>query len=227
MLAGSRLVSLSGQLWRPTGVPYAPPHAEVVVTTASDAAAPAALSKFPTGIRGFDEITEGGLPKGRPTLSAAAAGCGKTLLAMEFLVRGATRVQRARRLHGFEETARGARDNVASLGFDLERLISREEARPRPRPHRTQRDRGDRRLRPRGPVRPPRHAIDAIRAKRVVLDTIEALFAGLHQRGDPARRDAAPLPLAEGQGRHRDRHRRAAARDASRATAWRSTSPTA
>lgn len=49
----------------------------------------AGISKCPTGIRGLDEITDGGLPLGRPTLVAGAAGCGKTLIAMEFIVRGA------------------------------------------------------------------------------------------------------------------------------------------
>ena len=71
------------------------------------------------------------------------------------------------------------------------------------------------------------HAIDSIGAKRVVLDTIEALFAGPAEPRHPARRAAAPVPLAEGQRRDRRHHRRARRRARSRATASRSTSPTA
>ena len=65
------------------------------------------LPKAPTGIQGLDEITGGGLPRGRPTLVCGSAGCGKTLLAMEFLVRGATELRRAGRLHGLRGDRRG------------------------------------------------------------------------------------------------------------------------
>ena len=67
----------------------------------------AALEKAPTGIAGLDEITGGGLPRGRPTLVCGGAGCGKTLLAMEFLVRGATEFGEPGVFIAFEETARG------------------------------------------------------------------------------------------------------------------------
>jgi circadian clock protein KaiC len=77
------------------------------------------LPKSPTGIQGLDEITGGGLPKGRPTLVCGSAGCGKTLLAMEFLVRGATQFNEPGVFMAFEETANDLTQNVASLGFDL------------------------------------------------------------------------------------------------------------
>src|SRR5688572_22661779 len=77
---------------------------------------PRGLAKCPTGIRGFDEITAGGLPKGRPTLICGNAGCGKTLLSTEFLVRGATQYGEPGVLLAFEETAEELASNVASLG---------------------------------------------------------------------------------------------------------------
>jgi len=82
-----------------------------------------ALPKSATGIRGLDEITGGGLPKGRPTLVAGGAGCGKTLLAMEFLVRGAAQFDEPGVFMAFEEHAEELTQNVASLGFDLKQLI--------------------------------------------------------------------------------------------------------
>src|SRR3989304_10156522 len=83
------------------------------------------LPKAPTGIQGLDEITGGGLPKGRPTLVCGGAGCGKTLLAMEFLVRGARQFNEPGVFMAFEETAKELTQNVASLGFDLKDLIAR------------------------------------------------------------------------------------------------------
>src|SRR4030042_5708171 len=83
------------------------------------------LPKSPTGIQGLDEITGGGLPKGRPTLVCGSAGCGKTLLAMEFLVRGATQFDEPGVFMAFEETAQDLTQNVASLGLDLKDLIAR------------------------------------------------------------------------------------------------------
>lgn len=82
-----------------------------------------ALPKAPTGIQGLDEITYGGLPKGRPTLVAGSAGAGKTLLATEFLVRGATQFDEPGVFMAFEETAEDLKDNVKSLGFNLDKLI--------------------------------------------------------------------------------------------------------
>jgi len=80
--------------------------------------------KCKSGIRGFDEITFGGLPKGRPTLIAGAAGSGKTLMSMEFLVRGAADFNEPGVFMAFEETAEELAQNVASLGFDLTDLIA-------------------------------------------------------------------------------------------------------
>src|SRR5271165_4381231 len=86
---------------------------------------PVGLSKCPTGIQGLDEITLGGLPRGRPTLVCGSAGCGKTLLGMEFLVRGATQFNEPGVCLSFEESAEELAANVASLGFDLADLIAR------------------------------------------------------------------------------------------------------
>src|ERR1700679_1933099 len=83
----------------------------------------ARLPKCPTGIRGLDEITGGGLPRGRPTLVCGGAGCGKTLLAAEFLVRGAVQFGEPGVLMPFEETEKELKANVPSLGFDLEGLV--------------------------------------------------------------------------------------------------------
>src|SRR5271156_1517898 len=85
----------------------------------------AGLPKCPTGIQGLDEITGGGLPRGRPTLVCGGAGCGKTLLAVEFLVRGAAQFGEPGVFMAFEETAAELKSNVASLGFDLDGLVRR------------------------------------------------------------------------------------------------------
>jgi circadian clock protein KaiC len=82
------------------------------------------LAKCPTGIQGLDEITDGGLPQGRPTLVCGKAGCGKTLMAMEFLVRGAVEYDEPAVFMSFEESAEELVQNVASLGWDLEALIA-------------------------------------------------------------------------------------------------------
>src|SRR3954447_15797608 len=81
------------------------------------------LPKAPTGIPGLDEITHGGLPRGRPTLVCGSAGCGKTLLAMEFLIRGATQYEEPGVFIAFEESAEELAQNVRSLGFDVNALI--------------------------------------------------------------------------------------------------------
>ncbi len=80
------------------------------------------LTKAPTGIQGLDEVTGGGLPKGRVTLLCGSAGCGKSLLAMEFLVHGAVRYGEPGVCMDFEETEEKLAANVASLGFDLREL---------------------------------------------------------------------------------------------------------
>ena len=80
------------------------------------------MPKCPTGISGLEEITDGGLPRGRPTLVCGSAGCGKTLMAIEFLVRGAVEFNEPGVFMAFEETAAELAQNVRSLGFDLEAL---------------------------------------------------------------------------------------------------------
>src|SRR5215472_14950399 len=81
------------------------------------------LAKAPTGIAGFDELTFGGLPQGRPTLVCGSAGCGKTLFGLEFLVRGAREFDEPGVVMTFEERAIDLAHNVASLGFDLQQLV--------------------------------------------------------------------------------------------------------
>jgi circadian clock protein KaiC len=83
------------------------------------------LPKAPTGIAGLDEITNGGLPRGRPTLVCGGAGCGKTLLALEFLVRGALEYDEPGVFVSFEETPDELVINARSLGFDLNKLSAR------------------------------------------------------------------------------------------------------
>ena len=137
------------------------------------------LAKTPTGIRGLDEITEGGLPQGRPTLICGGAGCGKTLLAMEFIVRGAREFREPGVFMAFEETGKELADNVASLGFDLAGLIRDQKvAVDHVRVERSEiEETGDFDLE--GLFIRLGSAIDGIGAKRVVLDSLEALFAGL------------------------------------------------
>jgi circadian clock protein KaiC len=140
--------------------------------------APAPLPHCPTGISGLDEITCGGVPRGRTTLLAGGPGCGKTLLATEFLVRGAERGEPGVFL-AFEETAEELTANVASLGWDLDLLQA--EGKLVVDHVRVERERIDQtgdydlealfiRI---------GFAIDEVKAKRVVLDTIEVLFSAL------------------------------------------------
>lgn len=143
---------------------------------------PRVLPKTPTGITGLDEITGGGLPTGRPALVCGAAGSGKTLLSIEFIVRGAIEFNEPGVFMAFEEMAEELAINVASLGFDLERLqkeklikvdhvrIDRSEIE----------ETGEYDLD--GLFIRLGYAIDSIGAKRVVLDTIENLFSGLNNQ---------------------------------------------
>jgi circadian clock protein KaiC len=137
------------------------------------------LPKTPTGITGFDEITRGGLPKGRPALICGAAGCGKTLFAAEFLVRGAREFNERGVFVAFEETQEELSQNVASLGFDLNQLIRQKKLFvDYVRIERSEiQETGEFDLE--GLFIRLNHAIDSIGAKRVVLDTIEALFSAL------------------------------------------------
>jgi circadian clock protein KaiC len=137
------------------------------------------LRKSPTGIQGFDEITGGGLPIGRPTLVCGGAGCGKTLFGMEFLVRGITKFNEPGVFMSFEETNEELITNVASLGFDLEDLVKNNKiVLEHVHVERSEiEETGEYDLE--GLFIRLNYAIDSIGAKRVVLDTIESLFAGL------------------------------------------------
>ena len=138
-----------------------------------------ALPKCPTGIHGLDEITFGGLPAGRTTLVCGGAGCGKTLLGMEFLVRGATEFDEPGVCLSFEESAGELAANVASLGFDVDDLIARKKLAI------------DHVILERSLIEETGeydlealfvrlgYAVDSIGARRVLLDSVEVLFAGL------------------------------------------------
>ena len=137
------------------------------------------LPKAPTGISGLDELTGGGLPKGRPTLICGAAGAGKTLLAMDFLVRGAVQYDEPGVFLAFEEHADELMANFASLGHDLRALVRQKKLVldfVRIEPGEIQ-ETGAYDLE--GLFIRLESAIDSIGAKRVVIDTVEALFAGL------------------------------------------------
>lgn len=140
------------------------------------------LAKAPTGIAGLDEVTRGGLPRGRTTLVCGSAGCGKTLLAMEFLVRGALEYGEPGVFLSFEETSQDLVENARSLGFDLQRLRSRHLlALEHVHLERTElSEAGEYDLE--GLFIRLGHAIDVIGAKRVVLDTVELLFSALADR---------------------------------------------
>src|ERR1700722_5448547 len=141
------------------------------------------LPKALTGIQGLDEITGGGFPRGRPTLICGSAGAGKTLLAMEFLIRGAMEFKEPGVFMAFEETAAELGQNVRSLGFDLDQLgEDKKLVVDFVRVERGEIDEtGDYDLE--GLFIRIGAAIDAIGATRVVLDTIENLFAGLQNQG--------------------------------------------
>ncbi len=137
------------------------------------------LPKAPTGIQGLDEITGGGLPRGRPTLLCGSAGSGKTMLAAEFLVHGALQYDEPGVFMMFEESAEELAQNLRSLGVDLDKLQrQRKVAIDHVHIERNEiRETGDYDLE--GLFIRLGHAIDTVGAKRVVLDTIEALFSGL------------------------------------------------
>lgn len=141
------------------------------------------LEKCLTGNTGFDEITFGGLPKGRPTLICGGPGSGKTLFGIEFIVKGAQQYGEPGVLMSFEEKAAELATNVASLGFDLVQLQAEKKLKidyvhvDKAEIEET----GEYDLS--GLFIRLGHAIDSIKAKRVVLDTIENLFSGLSNEG--------------------------------------------
>jgi len=139
--------------------------------------------KTPTGVDGLNEITGGGFPKGRPTLICGSAGCGKTVLAIQFLIKGITEYNEPGVFMSFEESAKDLTQNVKSLGFDLEKLIAQKKLKVDfVRVERSEiQETGEYDLE--GLFIRLNHAIDSIGAKRVVLDTIESLFSGLSNTG--------------------------------------------
>ncbi|MEO6308244.1 MAG: ATPase domain-containing protein, partial [Nitrospiraceae bacterium] len=140
------------------------------------------LIKCPTGIKGFDQITEGGLPKNRTTLICGSAGSGKTLLGLDFLIKGAANYHEPGIFMSFEETEDELYKDVASLSLDLQGLVSQKKILLE---HvlLERRDIQELDFNLEGMLIRLEHAIDAIGAKRVVLDSIESLFAGLTDAG--------------------------------------------
>ena len=141
------------------------------------------LPKASTGIQGLDEITWGGLPRGRPTLVSGCAGSGKTLFALEFLVRGATKYNEPGVFMSFEESIQDLTINAASLGFDLDRLVADKKLfLDHVYIERSQiEETGEYDLD--GLFIRLADAVQRVRARRVVLDTIEALFGELSNPG--------------------------------------------
>ena len=155
------------------------------------------LSKALTGIKGLDDITYGGLPRNRPTLVAGGAGSGKTMFAMEFIVHGAMDYNEPGVFVTFEENIGDLKKNFISLGYDLDKLIADKKIVI------------DNVVIERSLIEEAGeydlealfirlgYAIDSIGAKRVALDTIEVLFAGLQNRADRSFRAVTLIPLAE------------------------------
>jgi circadian clock protein KaiC len=141
------------------------------------------LKKSPTGIKGLDEITGGGLPQGRPTILCGGPGCGKTMLAVEFLVRGAIQYGEPGVIMAFEETPEELTKNVASLGFDLNDLTARRKLfLDYVHVERSEiQEAGEYDLE--GLFIRLQSAVDSVGAKRVALDTLEALFSGFSNMG--------------------------------------------
>ncbi len=140
------------------------------------------LQKCPTGIKGFDQITEGGLPKNRITLVCGSAGSGKTLLGIDFLINGAVNYNEPGILMSFEETATELYADVASLNLDLPGLVARKKILLE-FVLLERRDIQESDFNLEGLLIRLEHAIDSVGAKRVVLDSIESLFAGITDAG--------------------------------------------
>jgi len=140
------------------------------------------LLKCPTGIKGFDEITEGGLPKNRTTLVSGNAGSGKTLFGIDFLIKGATDFNEPGILMSFEESEEELFKDVASLNMDLKELVSRKKIMLE---HviLERKDIQETDFNLEGIFVRLEHAIDSIGAKRIVLDSLESIFAGITDIG--------------------------------------------
>src|SRR5215467_12228033 len=159
----------------------APREARMKADTRAHAASPelTPLEKSPTGITGLDEVTYGGLPKGRPSLLCGSAGCGKTMFAMTFLYNGAIDYNEAGVFIAFEERPEDLIKNVSSLNYDIETLIAEKKLsldHVHFEPNEIA-ESGEYDLE--GLFIRLGFAIDSIGAKRVVIDTIETLFGGL------------------------------------------------
>jgi len=141
------------------------------------------LQKCLTGIKGFDEITQGGIPQDRITLLCGGTGTGKTLLAVDFLIHGATEYNEPGVFMSFEETEDELYQDVASLKLNLHALVAKNKivldfvVLER----RDIQEAGEFNLE--GIFVRLEHAIDSVKAKRVVLDSIESLFAGVTDVG--------------------------------------------
>jgi len=136
------------------------------------------VEKAATGIKGFDEISGGGLPRGRTSIVCGGPGCGKTMLGLEFLVRGVEEYREPGVLLAFEETPEEMTKNVASLGFDLNALVQKKKLfldYIRVEPAEIE-ETGEYDLE--GLFVRLQYAVDSVGAKRVVLDTIESIFSG-------------------------------------------------
>lgn len=155
----------------------------IVRTMPLEATTAIGLPKAPTGIAGFDDVTLGGLPTGRPSLFCGAAGCGKTLFAITFLVNGATMYGEPGVFMSFEERAEDVAANVASLGYDLDGLVADGKlVIDHVRVERGEiEEAGEYDLE--GLFVRLGYAVDSIGAKRVVLDTIESLFGSFTDQG--------------------------------------------
>ena len=157
-------------------------QARRAMTAQTGAALTASLEKAPSGISGFDQITDGGLPRGRATLVCGGPGSGKTIFAIEFLVRGTELGERGVFI-SFEETLSDLTRNVESLGFDLTRL----QAEKKLAVDHIHLDRSE--IEEAGGYSLDglfvrlRHAIESVGAKRIAIDTLEVLFGGLKDQG--------------------------------------------
>ena len=140
------------------------------------------LHKCLTGIKGFDEVTEGGLPKNRTTLISGGAGSGKTLFGIDFLINGAVNFKEHGVFMSFEESAEELYKDVASLNLDLKGLVSQKKI-ALEHVVLERKDVQEKDFNLEGLLIRLEHAIDSVNAKRVVLDSIESLFAGITDNG--------------------------------------------